>query len=701
MPPTSPSTNQVPLPSSRGSGPSPPTIPTTPRMSATSSPRPAFTPSVNAPVFSPPSATSPPPASGISPAPAFAIPPKKSAAVKIKTSSGENVDLESFKQHKRQSSSIQSTASVEQPTDPSTLVKAPPRTPIRIESESDKAKRLETEQNKEKAKVDEENKKVQEVEKKKMEEEKKVALEESKKREEKAKKEAEENAKKEAEEKAKKEAEEKTKRESEEKARKESEEKARNESEAKAAEEKSKQEQLKLKEINTEELNKNSVQTLSEEKIVTEGKTPETSFDNAKKDVPKGEKELNTKLAPTNELLATPSIGADKLPSKIDTSSPTLEQKPAQKPSVALGSARRINDLNKVSYPGDIIRPKPELNKRAQPGKFRYDRDFLMQFMKVFTDKPSSMPSLDAIGLEPDQGMGFGGRSSSGRSGRAGGMGPSKSGGFGGKSGFGQFNEVSSRGTSSAERFARSQAMGAFSPGTPMSRTSSSRGGTAREGSSGGKNRSQRGKQRGEGGPPGKGGVSNTPLADAMGPITPLQKTDNAWTPAAIKNRVAGIRPGINVDENSPEFIEKKVKGLLNKLTIDKFESISNQILEFANKSENEEDGRTLRQVIKLIFDKATDEAVWSEMYARLCRKLLDSLSDKIVDKSQQSNMSGGLLFRKYLLTRCQEDFERGWSDKEATSKAANAKAEEDEAKRLANEKAETSATDGSAPKTE
>ena len=58
------------------------------------------------------------------------------------------------------------------------------------------------------------------------------------------------------------------------------------------------------------------------------------------------------------------------------------------------------------------------------------------------------------------------------------------------------------------------------------------------------------------------------------------------------------------------------------------FNSISDQIISWANKSENEKDGRTLIQVIKLVFDKAT-EATWSEMYARLGIKMMEQISPK------------------------------------------------------------------------
>lgn len=110
-----------------------------------------------------------------------------------------------------------------------------------------------------------------------------------------------------------------------------------------------------------------------------------------------------------------------------------------------------------------------------------------------------------------------------------------------------------------------------------------------------------------------------------------------------------------------------------------------------ANRSEKEKDGRTLIQVIRLVFEKATDEANWSEMYARLCRKMMEQISPNVQDETIKNTdgkpITGGQLFRKYLLNRCQEDFERGWTAKEKTAAAAAEKANEDKAVKEAAEK--------------
>ncbi len=175
---------------------------------------------------------------------------------------------------------------------------------------------------------------------------------------------------------------------------------------------------------------------------------------------------------------------------------------------------------------------------------------------------------------------------------------------------------------------------------------------------------------------------SSAAMAQSMlEPVAPLQQSANRWDRRSL---------GAN-DPDSPDVVDRKVKGLLNKLTMEKFDSISDQIIAWANKSEKEKDGRTLIQVIRLVFEKATDEATWSEMYARLCRKMMEQISPKVQDdgikNAEGKPIAGGQLFRKYLLNRCQEDFERGWMAKETTAAAAASKAIEDQAAKAVAEK--------------
>ncbi|KNE93094.1 hypothetical protein PSTG_13483 [Puccinia striiformis f. sp. tritici PST-78] len=428
-----------------------------------------------------------------------------------------------------------------------------------------------------------------------------------------------------------------------------------------------------------------------------------------------------------------PASSAKVRPAPIDVNAPPQSKIPGESvtPSLpsALSSARKIEDLGKVSYPENIQSPRSELNADATPGKFRYDRAFLLQFMEVCKGKPVQLPDLDSIGMVDAHNAGMnpmsrtqsttgqrrnGGQVPAGSRGPSGALTPSGSSmsmmgpaGLGSRAGAGagmpMFNTGATR--SSEERFNQSNrpsmgampiGMGIMLPGRPsgqMSRTPSSNAlpGIMSNGARDTSRRSGRGSRRD--GAPGQSNV-NPNLNRGMSmqqmfqveAVQPLQPSANSW--AAARSTV--------LDEDSPELVNRKVKALLNKLTLDKFESISDQVIAWANKSEKEHDGRILRQVIALIFEKATDEAHWSEMYAKLCRKLMEKLSAAVKDESisdgQGNKVHGGQLFRKYLLNRCQEDYERGWSKRDELAAAAAGKAADDAVKQAANEKSRAEA---------
>jgi translation initiation factor 4G len=144
-------------------------------------------------------------------------------------------------------------------------------------------------------------------------------------------------------------------------------------------------------------------------------------------------------------------------------------------------------------------------------------------------------------------------------------------------------------------------------------------------------------------------------------------------------------------ETNLPEIVGQKVEELLNKLTMERFDYISDQIIGWANKFEKENDGQTLIQVIRLVFEKATDEATFPDMYARLCRKMIKQISTKVSEDSvldaNSKLFSGGRLFRKYLLDRYQEDVERGWIQQEANTTTAAVKVIEDKMIKIVAEK--------------
>ncbi|CAG8839032.1 18439_t:CDS:2, partial [Gigaspora margarita] len=62
------------------------------------------------------------------------------------------------------------------------------------------------------------------------------------------------------------------------------------------------------------------------------------------------------------------------------------------------------------------------------------------------------------------------------------------------------------------------------------------------------------------------------------------------------------------------EIVQRKVKALWNKLTLEKFDSISEQIIKYANKSTLERDGCILKEIMEKIDPEIMDENVQIQM---------------------------------------------------------------------------------------
>lgn len=379
-----------------------------------------------------------------------------------------------------------------------------------------------------------------------------------------------------------------------------------------------------------------------------------------------------------------------------------LNTKPVEppQPSAALQSlksARFLTVLNPAIYPTHISSPNPALNSAVMTkGKsFKYDKEFLLQFQKVFTEKPSMEFASQIKALIGD---GDGGSARSGSSRTPGGMGPGSSRSNSarpiGASAMGAFVSLGKTlpaGTTSDQRYAMS--MGAV-PRPPMAQLGSFNrpggagfpGGSTMARSSSNSNMSSmpspRQQSRSQRSGSKRDNFQSNPKAEAQAaktmPLTagmelkPIQVSATGWKPRSIGQSqsatgAAGPTPGASgaPGHMDPDLVQRKVKAALNKMTPEKFDKIADQILAIAAQSKDEADGRTLRQVIQLTFEKATDEAHWASMYARFCKRMLETMSPEIKDESildKNGNIvSGGNLFRKYLLNRCQEEFERGW----------------------------------------
>ncbi|PWY68678.1 hypothetical protein BO70DRAFT_400294 [Aspergillus heteromorphus CBS 117.55] len=334
----------------------------------------------------------------------------------------------------------------------------------------------------------------------------------------------------------------------------------------------------------------------------------------------------------------------------------------------ALQSARFVEDLSKIEY----------------PSSFHYNKEFLLQFQAVFKEKPSI--DWDAR-VRETVGDSDSSRPQSARTPMMGGRNNSRSGVTPGFQ-MGNFGQTPSRNlppnTTSEQRFAMSNAARTASMGNPfgqfgrpglgvgapsISRTNSASAmhpGMPQSPRVGSSNRSgtRTGSKRDRGhGKKEEDMAKSMPLTAGMD-IQALETSTTGWKPRSIGAAPAGPTPAGSA-YMPPDMVQRKVKAALNKMTPENFDRISGQLLEIVSQSKDETDGRTLRQVIQLTFEKATDEAHWASIYAKFCKSMLESMSAEIKDENIHDKngnvVAGGSLFRKYLLNRCQEEFERGW----------------------------------------
>jgi translation initiation factor 4G len=150
--------------------------------------------------------------------------------------------------------------------------------------------------------------------------------------------------------------------------------------------------------------------------------------------------------------------------------------------------------------------------------------------------------------------------------------------------------------------------------------------------------------------------------------VKPLEKSANRWVPKVqkkIEKEVKYAPDGVTVIMDA-EDLEKNVRSLLNKLSLEKFDSISEKMIALANQSQWETDAASLKAVIRLTFAKATDEPHWSKMYAQFCQKLVGLTHEDIYSEELKTEngdyVKGSRLSYRILVSRCQEEYSKGWS---------------------------------------
>eukprot|EP00741_Cyanophora_paradoxa_P021364 tig00021350_g20623.t1 len=168
-------------------------------------------------------------------------------------------------------------------------------------------------------------------------------------------------------------------------------------------------------------------------------------------------------------------------------------------------------------------------------------------------------------------------------------------------------------------------------------------------------------------GPPRLREKPGEPGAPGRGPAdrnkTPTADVDFNWREGARpidKSLLSGVGDdfeALKTSENAWRIIQptseeekviKKIKGILNKLTPEKFDTLTGQILNAGIES-----FATLKKVIDLVFDKAVGEPAFCKVYAELCAKLAKELPEFKPSPEEQA-----VSFKRILLNKCQEEFE-------------------------------------------
>jgi len=358
----------------------------------------------------------------------------------------------------------------------------------------------------------------------------------------------------------------------------------------------------------------------------------------------------------------------------------TAKNEPAQAtPGMQSLKTARMLDLTKetVNYPEGTKAADSKVIEGGKHAGKQYNIAFLLQFRPAYKEKPLldwDQRVKDTMG-DGDAKSARTPGPSSGRNGSQRGPPPPA---FTGMGNFGSAppGRTLPPGTTSADRFAASQRGGSTMTnplagvvgrgGFPMgqmpasgrgmtSASQSARGGPSNRGRGGGSQRQQSRTDPKQ--------DKSMPLT-ANGPVKGLELSTSGWKATSIANPSLAV--AVPDGHMAPDMVQRKVKAALNKMTPERFDKIADQILAISAQSKDESDGRTLRQVIQLTFDKACDEAHWASMYAKFCLRTMEEMSTEIkdanvVDKSGNPIVGGGL-FRKYLLNRCQEEFERGWT---------------------------------------
>jgi hypothetical protein len=133
--------------------------------------------------------------------------------------------------------------------------------------------------------------------------------------------------------------------------------------------------------------------------------------------------------------------------------------------------------------------------------------------------------------------------------------------------------------------------------------------------------------------------------AEATGPQK-LKVSEDSWQVRQQNRRTS--QEATEQGSMSDEEVVRTMKSILNKLTIEKFQRLSRQLIQCGIRTTSH-----LEILIFEVFEKATTQHHFIDMYADLCTALQSHFSEAPVNDNPKMN------FKKVLLNACQASFEK------------------------------------------
>jgi len=130
-----------------------------------------------------------------------------------------------------------------------------------------------------------------------------------------------------------------------------------------------------------------------------------------------------------------------------------------------------------------------------------------------------------------------------------------------------------------------------------------------------------------------------------------LMKSPTSWSAQVRRSRDS--KDGLDEATLADEAFLREVRGTLNKLTVEKFDQLSEKLLDLIAQSTRP--NRGIPVIMQLVFEKATTQHHFINMYVGFCVKLhrwLTENEQKVFVESQNN-------FKRILLNQCQHSFEQ------------------------------------------